>query len=150
MFCIRIYGQHIALTVHDAAMKGLTIDHMDSTYKSAGNKDTSKAVFKTDTLQHLMYNAYVNLLKDFGKFLKENNFYWEEKTKCWNRIYFSKDGTIDYFLYNFQEQLSLGKEKEFERLLNLFIKNYQIPMTASVKFAQCSPVSYEATSDKAK
>ena len=63
------------------------------------------------------------MLQDLGVFLKSNNFTWEKLTRCFNRIYFSPDGAIDYFLFDFPPgQIEPEKEKEFEHLLNVFIK----------------------------
>ena len=80
---------------------------------------------------------------------RDYQFKWEQPTRSFNRIYFNADGTIDYFLYNFQttnvkteDQLSQEKQNEFNRLLNLFIKDYKISVTAKTKFAQCSPTKY--------
>src|SRR5256885_46225 len=142
-------GQHLALTFQDAEKQGKGYLQLESIYKSAVHADTSQAVFKSEAEQQAMGEAYIKLLQDFGKFLKANNFKWERPTKCFNRIYFNTDGTIDYFLYNFltknvksEDQLSQEKQGEFNRLLNLFIMDYKISMTAKTKFAQCSPVTY--------
>ena len=143
------FGQHAGMTFQAAEERGIKIGYLDSIYKSAIHADASQAVFKTVSEQEAMGQAYVNLVKDFGKFLKENNFKWDEPIRCFNRIYFNSDGTIDYFLYKFisneseqGNQLSQEKEREFDRLLNLFIKDHHILMTANTKFAQCSPVTY--------
>jgi hypothetical protein len=126
---------------------------------SAVHSDTAKAVFKTDSEQKDMLQAYYKLVLDFGKFLSKNNFIWEKQTKGFNRIYFNSDGTIDYFLYSFntnnvklEDQLSEEKQIEFNRLLNLFIQDYTVPMTAKTKFAQCSPVTFmsKESSEKQK
>ena len=144
--CLQTFGQHLGLTFHNAEKQGISIKHLDSLYKSAVHADTSLAVFKTEKEQDALQQAYVKLLQDFGKFLSENNFTWEKPTRCFNRIYFNSDGTIDYFLFNF-----LGKtedkpaeivEKEFQRLLNVFISDYKFSLTAKIKFAQCSPTTY--------
>jgi len=93
-------------------------------------------------LQH----AYIQLLQDLGQFLSDQRFTWKKATRCFNRIYFSPDGSIDYFLFNFlgkaEDKPDEVTEKEFQNLLNLFIANYQFPLTAKVKFAQCSPTTY--------
>jgi hypothetical protein len=144
--CLQTFGQHIGLTFQDAEKQGVSIKHLDSLYRSAVHGDTSLAVFKTEKEQDALQQAYVKLLQDFGKFLSENNFKWEKSTKCFNRIYFNADGTIDYFLFNF-----LGKAedkpyeeivKEFQRLLNAFISDYQFSLTSKSKFAQCSPTTF--------
>lgn len=147
--CLHTFGQHFGLTFQDANKQGLTVQHLDSIYKSAVHVDTSQAVFKTEAEQNAMFESYVKLLQDFGKFLTANNFNWEKPTQCFNRIYFNSDGTIDYFLYNFttkniniEDQPSREKQTEFNRLLNLFIMDYKIALTAKTKFAQCSPATY--------
>jgi hypothetical protein len=89
-------------------------------------------------------NAYYQLLLDFGKFLSANDFHWKQTTRCWNRIYFNKDGKVDYFLYQFNSELSDEMKTRFDILLNEFIKDYQLPITAEVPFSQCSPVNYQA------
>ena len=142
-------GQHLGLTFQDAEKQGTSILHLDSIYKSAVHTDTSQAVFKSEKDQQAMGEAYIKLLRDLGRFLSQNNFKWDRPTKCFNRIYFNADGTIDYFLYNFlnknvkpEDLLSQEKQSEFNRLLNLFIKDYKITLTAKTKFAQCSPATY--------
>jgi hypothetical protein len=144
------FGQHTGLTFQEAKDKGIKTELLDSLYKSAVHADASKAVFKTEAEEEMMGQAYVVLLRDFGKFLKENNFKWDEPIGCFNRVYFNNDGTIDYFLYKFINgkskpgaELSPEKEKEFNRLLNLFIQDHSIRITAREKFAQCSPVTYQ-------
>lgn len=140
-----VSAQHEAMTIQDAGKQGISISHLDSIYKSAVHVDSSLAVFKTEAEQQAMYEAYIKLLRDFGKLLTENNFKWEKPTKGFNRIYFNTDGTIDYFLYSFQSSndlLSQEKQNEFNRLLKLFIKDYKIALAAKTKFAQCSPTTY--------
>jgi hypothetical protein len=108
--CRQTFGQHLALTINDAGKKGMSVEHLDSIYKSAVHVDTAQAVFKTESEQGAMFEAYSKLLQDFGKFLTKNNFKWESPTKGFNRIYFNKDGTIDYFLYNFSSDISQEKQ----------------------------------------
>ena len=140
------YGQGLGLTFQEAHIQGITIKHLDSLYKSALHSDSSLAVFKTQKEQEAMTQAYVEMLQDFGKFLNKNNFSWDKPTKCFNRIYFNSDGTIDYFLFNFlgnkEEKPSKEKEIEFQELLNFFISDYKFSLTADTKFSQCSPTTY--------
>lgn len=139
-------GQRLGLTFQEAEKQGIPILHLDSVYKSAIHSDTSLAVFKTETEQNSMQKAYIQLLQDFGRFLSSNNFKWERPTRCFNRIYFNSDGTTDYFLFNFLGDTSYKpsekNEKEFKRLLNLFISDYKLSLTAKTPFVQCSPTTY--------
>ena len=146
MVCLQTSAQHIGLKFQDAEKQGIGMKHLDSIYKSAVHTDNMQAVFKTEKEQQAMGEAYVKLLQDFGKFLNHHKFKWEKPARCFNRIYFSPDGTIDYFLFNFtgnpEDRPSEEVQKEFQRLLNLFIQEYKISLTAKVKFAQCSPTTY--------
>jgi hypothetical protein len=81
-------------------------------------------------------------LQDFGKFLKQNNFTWGQETKCWNRLYFDKDGSVDYYIYNFKSQIEKAKEEQFKLLFAEYIMTHKINITADKKFAQCSPVRF--------
>lgn len=143
------YSQPIAVPFSEVEQHGISLAHLDSVYQSAMNVDTSVAVFKTDSEQHLMSAAYIAMLQDFGKFLTKNNFTWEKQTKSFNRIYFNEDGKVDYFIYKFlstddgpAESLDPAIEKEFNRILNMFVSEYRFGVTAKKKFAQCSPVTY--------
>lgn len=146
-FCsASLFGQK-ALTFQDAEAGGIRISMLDSTYPSAVHSDTSKAVFKTEKDQEQLYLAYQKLLQDFGGYLHQHNFKWSKPTRCFNRIYFNPNGTIDYFLFNFlgktpDEKPTTVEQAEFNRLLNEFIKNYRIDLKAQTNFAQCSPTTY--------
>ena len=141
-----LVGQHLALTFNDAENQGLTIKSLDEIYINAVHSDTTLAVFKSEKNQKEFIDQYIKLLKDLGDFLNENNFNWEKPTKCFNRIYFNEDGTIDYFLFNFlgkaEDKPSELNQIEFNRLLNQFIQDYAIPITAKTKFSQCSPMTF--------
>lgn len=138
----------LAITFQKAEKQGLTIGKLDSIYKSAVDTNPEKAVFISPEEQKKLISAYTTLLQDLGKYLHENNFKWENPTKCFNRIYFQPNGKIDYFLYNFIQKpgdlhpISDEKRAAFDELLNAFVKNYQFKLSAPVKFAQCSPVTY--------
>ena len=144
--CSQTFAQHLGLTFQECEKHGISISNLDTIYQSAVHADPTQAVFKTPEEDQAMVDAYYKLIQDFSTFLNENEFVWEKQALCFNRIYFDKDGTIDYFLYNFvgtdEEKPSEADQEEFQRLLNLFIQDYQIPLTADIKFAQCSPVRY--------
>ncbi len=139
---IGTYGQK-AMPFQEAEKQGKSYQTLDSLYKSAVHSDTTLAVFKTPVEQQILQKTYGDFLRELGAFLKTNNFKWEKLTKCFNRIYINSDGTVDYFLYKFsKDQITDEKEQEFDRLLNLFLKDHKFPAIAKEKFAQCSPVKY--------
>ncbi len=135
-----------AMTILEAEGKGILFDSLSLEYKSAVGIDTVNSVFKNETDKEKAIIAYQNLLDDFGKFLKKNNFKWPFATTCFQKVFFREDGNIDYFLFNFlgepPYEVSADQEKKFKELMNEFIKSYKYPVTANMKFAQCGTVVY--------
>ncbi len=145
-FSINAYCQK-GLAFKDAPANGISVKELDAEYKSAVDTNPEKAVFTTDEDQEKLIKAYQDFLVDFGSFLLKNNFTWQENTRSFNRIYLRADGKVDYFLYDFKTPLPEAKLKEFERLLNLYIKDHDFGISANQKFAQCSPVTYTKSGD---
>ncbi|NUY80669.1 hypothetical protein HUK80_07165 [Flavobacterium sp. MAH-1] len=132
------------LRFSEAENQGVSSHELDKIYKSAVHTDPKLAVFKTDEEQQRLQKAYVQFFSDFGKYLNDNQFKWESKTRCFNRIYMQKDGTVDYFLFDFgKNPLSETTENRFRQLLSEFLKTHKFPIAASEKFAQCSPITYQ-------
>lgn len=129
--------------------EGLQLAWLDSVYTSAVHNDTSMAVFKSEAAQQNFIAAYGAFIQDFGKFLADHGFEFKQVQRCFNRVYFSATGTVDYFVYSFsnkniepQNQLTDQQLQEFERLLMMYLKTATLSVTAPVSFAQCSPVVY--------
>ena len=142
VFVINSYAQTV-ITFQDAAKQGISYQHLDSLYKSAVHTDPKLAVFKTKEEQQKLQTAYINFIQSLAAYLKTNHFKWEKQVHCFNRIYFAPNGKVDYFLYNFPiGEISDSKEKEFTRLLSVFVKNNKFGLTANERFAQCSPIKY--------
>ncbi|MCG2612232.1 hypothetical protein LZZ90_12010 [Flavobacterium sp. SM15] len=150
LFSFFCYAQPKAMSFDEAKKTLFSADVLDKKYKSALHSDEQLAVFKTEKDQEQLIAAYTKLLQDFGVFLKKNDFVWEKPHRCFNRIYISKEGKIDYFLYHFnvnehepEKNLTSEQMRNFKRLLNSFIRDYKFGVTAQENFAQCSPVVYK-------
>lgn len=132
------------LRFSEAEKQGVPSHELDKIYKSAVHTDQKLAVFKTDEEQQQLQKAYIQFFSDFGKYLSDNRFKWESKTRCFNRIYMQKDGTVDYFLFDFgKNPLPEATENRFRQLLSAFLETHKFPIAASEKFAQCSPIVYQ-------
>lgn len=119
------------------------MERVDSLYKSAVNiADSTKGVFKSAKEQDDLIKAYTNFLQELGNYLSDHNYKWERPTKCKNRIYFNKDGAVDYYLFDFKTEISNEKLSQFKELFIAFAATHKISITASVGFAQCSPVTF--------
>lgn len=134
-------AQPIATTFQSAESQGISISKLDSNYLSAAHFEPEKGVFKERQDEFLTH--YRNLHIALGKYLSNNDFDWPQTTKLFTRVYFDSTGTIDYFLINpKQADLSDKQTEHYFSLLNKFIQDYQIPIAANTRFAQCSPVTY--------
>lgn len=134
-----VFGQK-AMTFDEATHQGIRISYLDSIYASGIQADSSLSVFKN---QEEYIVTYQTLLHELGIFLHDNGFLWKKPTACFNRIYFSKNGKIDYFLYRFRpDQLTQEQQQAFKKLLNKFIRKYRFGLQGNKKFSQCSPVTY--------
>ena len=134
------------LTFKEAEKIGIYFDSLNLEYKSAVRVDKSDCVFTSDEDIEKVGLAYDKLVNDFLKYLSERNLKWPFPAKCFHKIYFSPDGSIDYFLFNFLNEppykVSLEQETKFKKLLNEFIANYKFPITADVKYSQCGSIMY--------
>lgn len=131
-----------AMSLETAKEKGLKITVMDSLYKSGIHDDPSKAVFAQE--QSAYISAYFNMLKEINSYLNTHNFRWGNFTRCFNRIYFNEDGSIEYFIYDFDEgNMTDAKRQEFEKLLNMFVAKYKFPLSKNMKFAQCGATNFK-------
>lgn len=139
---LNTYAQK-GMTFEYAVLHGKPYQHLDSLYRSAVHGNPKLAVFNTPQDQQRLQTAYMQFMQSLGIFLKSNNFKWDKPTRCFNRIYFEPGGKADYFLYNFPtNEISIAKEKQFNLLLNRFLKSHKISITANEPFAQCSPIKY--------
>lgn len=122
----------------------MSFDELDSIYQNGDNADPTRAVYKSEDQSNLEHSEYMKLLQELGNFLKQNDFEWDQPTDGFNRIYYESDGSIDYFIFSFRGPGSPDKEKEteFTILLNKFIADYKINLTADRKFSQCGSIRY--------
>lgn len=141
IFVVNSYGQ--VFSEKEAEKQGNSYKRLDGIYPSALHLNPILAVFKTPQEQENFQKAYIKFMQDLNAFLKANNFSWGKQTTCFNRIYFNANGVVDYFLYSFPSgQITPEKEKEFERLLKLFLKGHKFTVTAKENFSQSSPYKF--------
>lgn len=130
-------------TFNSYEAQGGSVELLDSLYPSAMHIDSTIAVFHGREREFQI--AWITLLQEFGTHLKQNGFVWGEPTRCFNRVYFNKDGGVDTFLFNFlTDEFDPDKEKRFEELLNEYIKGYKLKLDgpATSQFAQCGPATF--------
>ena len=91
-------------------------------------------------------NSWSNFHKKVSKFLLEEKFDWEvpdSTISIYNRIYFDKNGNINYYVFNINNpSISEGKKAEFETVLAKFSKSVQLELQRDQAFSQCGKTKY--------
>jgi hypothetical protein len=84
--------------------------------------------------------------KKVSKFIKEENFKWEvpdSTISIVNRIYFDKNGTIDYYAFKIlNPSIPAEKRIEFEKILKKFSKEIKLELKRNEQYAQCGKTKY--------
>lgn len=149
LFSGSIIGQplHVADSFQNAQKNGNSIWTLENEYPKACAADLFSSVFKNEHDVNSLYIAYNKMMEDLKKYLKANSFAFDAPTKCINRVYFSANGSIDYFYFNFlasdpATKPTIEKQDEFKRLLSSFIADYRMNISAPSKFAHYSPITF--------
>lgn len=136
-------AQAITTTFENAELKGISIAELDSKYPSAAHYNPEKGVFKERQDEYL--NHYRDLHVNLGKYLSKKGFKWPETVRLFTRVYFAKDGSIDYFLINpSKANLTESQQNDYFTYINEFSQDYKLPISANIGFSQCSPVVYQS------
>ena len=126
------------MRLSEAEAQGLTSTRLDSLYAPA--LSDSLAVFAGNESSYV--DAYFEMNRALSTYLNEQNFILGSSIKCYQRIYFNEEGSIDYFIYSFEENvMDEERMQEFEQLLNEFIITYEFPLASKKRFSQISPVN---------
>ncbi|MEC3906269.1 hypothetical protein VOI54_04525 [Tamlana sp. 2201CG12-4] len=90
--------------------------------------------------------SWTEFHKNVSDFIKSENFKWEvpdSTITVMNRIYFSKDGTVDFYTFKIRNQsVSTEKRTEYEKVLQKFCENVKIDLYRNERYAQCGKIKY--------
>lgn len=93
-----------------------------------------------------VFELWTSFHQRVNKYIKEQNFKWEVKDSfisVTNKLYFDKTGKVDYYFYRIDNPgVSEEKKKEYEKVLESFVKNVQIDLAMDNKFGQCGKIKY--------
>jgi len=112
---------------------------LDDKYQNLLNPEISGENFKE------VYASWKKLHVDLYRYLNKNNFEWDvnsEKIKIFNKIYFTKEGKIEFYVFKILNDVSQEKVYEYKSLVKNFSKNFQINLRRDFKFAQCGKASF--------
>jgi hypothetical protein len=136
LICLAVHlNAQKAMSVKEGKKQGISLSDLDESYQNAIHSDSSKALFKNTSDFHQEWKVFLTDVKDY---IRENDFKWEQNLRLFNKVYFAKDGSIDYYFYLIRSShLTKEQKQRFKELLNEFISDYKFPLTADVNFTQC-------------
>jgi len=115
---------------------------LDSIYLNLLNRETV-----TDSVRKNIFNSWSNFHDKLDDLIKKENFEWETDSldvKVFHKVYFTKDGEIEYYLYNIKSEfVSLEKKAEFDELIKKFIPNVKFEIKRKEKYSQCGTNVYK-------
>lgn len=133
----------IALTFQDAKAQGIDVTLLDSLYKNVFDTDTGKGVFQGKDRERFNV-AWVDFHERLMKHLNKNGLYWEKSTWCLNKMYFSKKGEVEYWLFNFNKEDQIPQERQelYKKLVLSFCKENKLKMKNNIPFSQCASIDF--------
>ncbi|MDY2586817.1 hypothetical protein [Winogradskyella aquimaris] len=100
----------------------------------------------TENESKRVIESWSNFHKKIISFLKEEDFSWEvpdSTISIYNRIYFDKNGRVNYYVFNINNpSISELKKEEFKNTLSKFSKEVHIELRRDEEFAQCGKTKY--------
>lgn len=115
--------------------------YLDSTYTNLLDpRNVTESEYKDVT------KSWSEFHKKVSKFIKEENFKWgvpDSMITIANRIYFDKNGTIDYYTFKIRNKsVSAEKSAEYEKVLQKFSKEVKLDLKRDKNYAQCGNIKY--------
>ena len=145
LFVCPFYGQ-TALSFDEAEKQGIRTKSLDSIYSDAMGNERGTPVFEdSDEVS----KAWYQLIQDISSFLLKREEMRQVNIKIFQRVYFNKDGKVDYYLYKITnlEELTNEQVQQIADLLNEFVKDYQFSLSADKDFVQCGRADFRFKSE---
>lgn len=142
--CLLLPGKaQTIMTFQEMEKNGISMTKLDSIYPNATHADKNLGVFKgkkEEKFSKAWVDFYTELMTYFGK----NGLIWGKQTYCFNKIYFSKEGKVAYWFFNFKQADNIPQEKQetYSKLLKEFSNKYQIKIKSKSNFSQCASVDF--------
>lgn len=124
---------------------------LDSLHPSVAHAPGTKGVFDSKK-EKQFEKAWGDYFSDLMQFIADNDFKWQKPTYCFNKIYFDRDGKVDYWFYNFKKTDSIPQQTQdkYLELITKFSAVNKIKISGNSNFAQCASVTFSDFDKKKK
>jgi hypothetical protein len=114
----------------------IRISELDSAYHSFNDEKSFKKTFGRKTSMNEFGYAWNNFNDSLQHFLNENKFVWSEDSVNFRyRIYFNTDGSVAYWIIEFNPDISKKRELEYAELIQDFTQTHKMNIRAKKKFS---------------
>ncbi|WP_196886481.1 hypothetical protein [Aureivirga sp. CE67] len=136
----KVYNSEIIPNYDTIAYKSFRSTNPDSLYTSVFKDDFSEE----DKNQFI--NSWTNFIKSIGDYKSKEEHTWETQdslVKVTSKVYFKKNGEVDYFTYKIRNKNISDKDKKYlEETLSDFVKHEKLDYANASKFSQCGSLSF--------
>lgn len=119
------------------------MSQLDSNYRNATPDGKGNEAFKGKKGKKFE-KAWGDYFSALMQYFADHDLVWGDPTYCFNKIYFSKDGKVDHWFFNFKkaDNIPADKQEKYFNLINEYIKTHPIKIKAKVNFTQCASVTF--------
>ena len=145
LFVCSLCGQTV-ISIKEAKEQGITTKSLDSIYPNAMDDGTGNYVFENS---EDVSKAWEKMIIDVSSYLTKKKEMRDSNIdiNIFQRVYFNKDGKIDYYLYTIRNLNELTENEEqvqlFIDLLNEFVRDFQFSLSADKGFSQCGSAIFQ-------
>jgi len=131
------------MTFQDMGKNGLYLEQLDTLYPNATGTGKTDGVF-SGRKEKSFTKAWGAFYTDLMQYFADNGFVWKQPTSCFNKIYFSADGSIAYWFFNFSAKDSIPDhvQAKYLELITQYSKNHRIKIKGKSNFSQCASVTF--------
>lgn len=131
------------MTFQEFSPDGKKMERLDSLYPKALATDSTARAFPASRQKEFEI-AWTGFYEELMKYFTANGLFWGKSTDCFNKVYFSAEGKVDYWLFNFLKKDQVPQETQdlYLKLITQYSQTHGINFKADKPFAQCATVTF--------
>ena len=90
----------------------------------------------------LWKQTWVQLMTELNTFIQAQNPHWTNDVVCYSRVYFSKEGKIEGYLYDVKG-ISESEKSKFDNCLKEFAINHSVTIPATMAYWQYGNITFK-------
>lgn len=141
VYNVETYAQVFVQNIPNNNLTAYDVTMQQNGYKLAYDNFTSEDyLFKGN--ENLWKEKWVELMTELNSFIKSKNLNWTNDVVCYNRVYFSKEGKIEGYLYDISG-ISESEKSKFDSCLKEFVMTHGVTIPATMAYWQYGNITFK-------